>query len=109
MEDINPLAPIVRAGSSDWVWPSTYFTTQATRLVASGAIAHDANPGPVDGHGANAARQSQILRPRPFFCQNGAKSGFEMCFGPSTLGAGAKTSLESRMKKFTPQCVCRPP
>ena len=42
----------------------------------------------------------------PFF-QNGAKSGFEMCFGPSTLGAGAKTRLESRIKKFTPHCVCR--
>ena len=43
----------------------------------------------------------------PLFCQNGAKSGFEMCFGPSTLGAGAKTRLESRIKKFTPHCVCR--
>ena len=30
----------------------------------------------------------------PFF-QNGAKSGFEMCFGPSTLGAGAKTRLHT--------------
>ena len=28
--------------------------------------------------------------------------------GPSTLGAGAKTRLESRIKKFTPHCVCRP-
>ena len=27
---------------------------------------------------------------------------------PSTLGAGAKTRLESRIKKFTPHCVCRP-
>ena len=32
---------------------------------------------------------------------------FEMCFGLSTLGAGAKTRLESRIKKFTPHCVCR--
>ena len=31
-----------------------------------------------------------------------------MCFGPSTLGAGAKTRLESRIKKFTPHCGCRP-
>ena len=38
----------------------------------------------------------------PLFFQNGAKSGFEICFGPSTLGAGAKTRLESRIKKFTP-------
>ena len=30
-----------------------------------------------------------------------------MCVGPSTLGAGAKTRLESRIKKFTPHCVCR--
>ena len=50
----------------------------------------------------------------PFF-QNGATSGFEMCFGPSTLGrrtlgrralgARAKTRLESRIKKFTPHCI----
>ena len=46
------------------------------------------------------------LHRAPFF-QNGAKSGFEMCFGPSTLGAGAKTLLESRIKEFTPHCVCR--
>ena len=31
-----------------------------------------------------------------------------MCFGLSTLGAGAKTRLESRLKEFTPHCVCRP-
>ena len=30
-----------------------------------------------------------------------------MCFGPSTLGAGAKTRLEFRIKKFMPHCVCR--
>ena len=30
-----------------------------------------------------------------------------MCFGPSTQGAGAKTRLKSRIKKFTPHCVCR--
>ena len=39
------------------------------------------------------------------YVYNGAKSGFEMCFGPSTLGAGAKTRLESRIKKFTPHYV----
>ena len=27
---------------------------------------------------------------------------------PGTFGAGAKTRLESRIKKFTPHCVCRP-
>ena len=30
-----------------------------------------------------------------------------MCFGLSTLGAEAKTRLESRIKEFTPHCVCR--
>ena len=40
-------------------------------------------------------------------CQNGAKSGFEMCFGPSTLGAGAKTRLESRIKEFTAHLHCQ--
>ena len=30
-----------------------------------------------------------------------------MCFGPSILGAGAKTRLESRIKTFTPHGVCR--
>ena len=30
-----------------------------------------------------------------------------MCFGPSFLGGGAKTRLESRTKKFTPRCICR--
>ena len=48
----------------------------------------------------------KFLHNAPFF-QNGAKSGFEMCFGPSTLGAGAKTRLESRIMKVTPHCVCR--
>ena len=28
-----------------------------------------------------------------------------MCFGPSTLGAGAKTRLESKIKEFTPHCI----
>ena len=48
----------------------------------------------------------KFLHNAPFF-QNGAKSGFEMCFGPSTLGAGAKTRLESRIKEFTPQDMVR--
>ena len=33
---------------------------------------------------------------------NGATSRFEMCFGPGTLDAGAKTRLESSIKKFQP-------
>ena len=80
------------------------------------------------------ARQSYILSPRPLFVKM-AKSGFGMCFdiGSRHLGAGAKTRLhtpkavayheqphycrfrighsfgrmESRIKKFTPPCVCR--
>ena len=65
---------------------------------------HDApaHPPTPDRHG-----NLKFLHNAPFF-QNGAKSGFEMCFGPSTLGAGAKTRLESRIKKLTPHCVCRP-
>ena len=43
----------------------------------------------------------------PFF-QSSAKSGFQMRFSSSTLGAGAKPRLESRIQKFTPHCVCRP-
>ena len=30
-----------------------------------------------------------------------------MCFGPSTLGAGAKICLGSRIKEFTPHFICR--
>ena len=36
----------------------------------------------------------KYLHDAPFF-QNGAKSGFEVCFGRSTLGAGAKTRLHT--------------
>ena len=50
--------------------------------------------------------QSSRSNIAPLF-QNGTKSGFEMCVGPSTLGAGAKTRLESGLKKFTPHCICR--
>ena len=46
VEEITPLAPIIRAGSAEWVWPSTYFKTQAKRLVEAGAIPPDANPAP---------------------------------------------------------------
>ena len=50
----------------------------------------------------------KFLNRAPFF-QNGAKSGFEMCFdigSQHVLGAGAKTRLESRIKEFTPHCIC---
>ena len=50
------------------------------------------------------ASQPQILN---IAFQNGAKSGFGMCCGPSTLRAGAKSCLESRLKKFTPHYICR--
>ena len=47
------------------------------------------------------ASQSQIIN------QNGATSGFEMCFAPSTFGAGGptKTRLESSIKKFKPHFI----
>ena len=35
---------------------------------------------------------------RSLIFQNGAKSGFEMCFGPSTLGAGAKNTSRIQNK-----------
>ena len=66
---------------------------------------HDMPPNPPATSGyLQVGRQSKITS-RLFFFQNGAKPGFEMCFGPSTLGAGAKTRLESRIKQFTPHCV----
>ena len=55
-----------------------------------------------DTHGP--AGQSQNLCSPSF--QNGAKAGFEMCSGPSTLGAGAKTRLESRIKKCVGKIQC---
>ena len=58
------------------------------------------------------ARQSQILIPRPLFVKMACKQyldlGCVLISDPSTLGAGAKTRLESRIKKFTRHCVCRP-
>ena len=58
--------------------------------------------------GVSTGRSIPNINNVPLVCQNGAKSGFKMCFSPSTLGAGAKTRLESRIKKFTPHCVYRP-
>ena len=40
------------------------------------------------------ASQSQIIN------KNGATSGFEMCFAPSTFGAGGKTRLEFSIKRI---------
>ena len=55
-----------------------------------------------------AASQPHILTSRPFFFKMARKQNLDLrCFGPSTLGAGAKTRPESRIKKFTPHCVCR--
>ena len=36
--ELRPLAPIVRPFDSMWVWPTTYFHTQARRLVETGII-----------------------------------------------------------------------
>ena len=47
-------------------------------------------PFSIEHAGGQTITKSYIAR---LFCQNGGKSGFEMCFGPSTLGAGAKTRL----------------
>ena len=55
------------------------------------------------------ARQSQIIASLLLLFKKWqqATSGFEMCFGPSTLGGRAKTRLECRIKKFTPHCICK--
>jgi hypothetical protein len=78
---------------------------------------HDAEPRHPGVHGVllrlHGGTSISHFTPRPVF-QNGvqAKSGFETCFWPQHLGcwvgAGAKTRLVSRIKKFTPHCVCRP-
>ena len=59
------------------------------------------------------ASQSQILKSRPLFVKMACKQNLDLrCVlisGPSTLGAGAKTRLESIIKQFTPHCFYRPP
>ena len=63
-----------------------------------------------DVAGCTRPANRKILH-RSLLFQNGlqAKPGFEMCFGHSTLlGAGAKTRVESRIKKFTPYYIFRP-
>ena len=36
VEDVRPNAPVIRAGGTDWVWPTTYFARQMRRLVEAG-------------------------------------------------------------------------
>ena len=45
---------------------------------------------------------SCVPSPAQIIYENGAKSGYEMCFAASTFGAGGKTRLESSIKKFNP-------
>ena len=45
-------------------------------------------------HAATQPRRKQIIS------QNGATSGFEMYFAPSTFVTGGKTRLESSIKRF---------
>ena len=64
-----------------------------------------------------AQRVTRVVRPvnpiflhkAPFF-QNGANLDLRcvLISDPGTLGAGAKTRLESRIKKLMPHRVCRP-
>ena len=69
-----------------------------------------------NGGGAGSAEarasQSQILTSLPLFSKRLASKNLDlrcaMISDPRTLGAGAKTCLESRTKKFTPHCICRP-
>ena len=56
------------------------------------------------------AGPSQILTYRPFFSQWLASKMWMRCVlisDPGTLGAAAKTRLESRIKKCTPHWICR--
>ena len=55
----------------------------------------------------------QFGQPITHINNNGATSGFDMCLGPSILGAGGKSRLEVSIKKFKPHfiynCLFRPP
>ena len=82
-----------------------------SRSGSQGQQNHYEDTAPLAGHSEDVHVPGQSILNSytpPLFFINGAKSGFEMCFGPSTLGAGAKTRLESRIKEFTPHCVFRP-
>ena len=60
--------------------------------------------------GAARASQSHTLALRPFFVKMAQNMDLRcvLISDPSTLGAGAKTRLESRMKKFTLHFIYRP-
>ena len=87
---------------SDWWEKYVYLRGRASLMINSNYYALDrAWSVPTNVQEARAAtvlyvRQTYltILQHAPFF-QNDAKSGFEMCFGPSTLGAGAKIRLHT--------------
>ena len=84
-----------------WLCAHMRACLHAQKSFVGAAVLHHNNTLPSSHHPVYL----KFLHSVPFF-QNGAKSGFEMCFGLRTLGAGAKTRLESRIKKFTPHCVC---
>ena len=52
-------------------------------------------------HAPRKARKSQILTSRPFVSK-------WLDIGSRHLGCWGQTRLESRIKKFTPHCICRP-
>ena len=56
----------------------------------------------------NGKNIPQILASRPYFFEMAQNLDLRcvLVSDPGTLGAGAKTRLESRIKKFTPHCVC---
>ena len=66
---------MVRRASADHPWRATEWVTEVTEVTEVRAIS-----------------TSNIAH---LFFHNGAQSGFEMCFGPGTLDARAKTRLES--------------
>ena len=66
---------------------------------------------PTRGAHGTLASQSLTLTSLPLSLKMACKQNLDWrcVFDPSNLGAGAKPRPESRIKKFTPHCVCRPP
>ena len=98
------LPSLTRVGGDFWVYDNDKVETVSAPLLET--VTGEVYLG-LEGSNSSQSITHDNIAP-PVYFQNGAKSGFEMCFGSSTLGAEAKTRLESRIKKFAPHCACRP-
>ena len=38
---VRPNAPIIEAGATDWIWPTTFFLQQARRLCDAGVLTEE--------------------------------------------------------------------